>query len=276
MEIAIGGEGVPQAVVRIDGDPESAWIEYSIGPNLPPVRCWRRVALERKQDSWLGEMPILDPTQELQAIAQAKYAGGFRLSSVPASVIPAKLAAARATLKSSSLICDFTDGIGGWGPGISSTQLYGAHSDIALDPNGYNGRPCLKIVPLLQPFTHFSVTLWRVGDPQWRTENTAALSVWVKGIEKGIGFTSSVLPRQVGEKTYSVTVPLKPEKGWQQVIVKREQFKEALPVGAKPKKDDVRKELPSWKDVQCILIAGPVAAGDTPRIGPVEWLPGPP
>ncbi|MBM4081460.1 MAG: hypothetical protein FJ278_17280, partial [Planctomycetes bacterium] len=257
VEVALSADGVPEARVKLADEPnvESAWLEYSLGPSLPPGRCWRIGALEKKGDARLAAMPILDPSQELLAIAQAKHKGGFKLSSLPVSIIPAKLGAALGTLKPSLLISDFGDGLGGWGPWVGSTQLYGQRSDLALDPSGHDGRPCLKIVPLVQPFPSFVVTLWRVGDPQWNGGESAALSLWVKGAEKALSFMAVERVQQVGEREFTASAPLKPESGWQQVIVRRDQFKD--------KKGD---PLASWRDVQVIQISGPCAKGDAPRL----------
>jgi hypothetical protein len=272
VEIAIGADGVPEARVKVDEGPgvEAMWVEYSIGPNLPPGRCWRTAALEKKGDGLVAVMPIMDPAQELQVIAQVRYKGGFKLSSVPQSVIPEKLGAAKGTLKPTTLICDFSDGLGGWGPGVNSTQLYGQRSENALDPMGQDGKPCLKIVPLVEPFTNFNLTLWRTGDPQWKREDAAELSIWMKGVEKAVAITAHVLPQQVAQKNYTAFVPLKPEKGWRQVVLKPEQFKEQQPPSVKAKGEP--KKLESWKDVQCLTIGGPCAQNEPARFGRVEWI----
>jgi hypothetical protein len=178
------------------------------------------------------------------------------------SVIPARLGTARASLQPTLLISDFQDGIGGWGPWVASTQLYGQRSDLALDPAGHEGRPCLRVVPVVRPLPSFVVALWRVGDPQWNGGDSAALSLWVKGAEKALAVIAFERHNQPGERRYSALVGLKPGAGWQRVVVRREQLK-----------TKAGEALASWRDVQCVEIGGPCAKDDSPRIGRTEWLP---
>ena len=111
---------------------------------------------------------------------------------------------------------------------------------------------------------------WRTGDPQWKREDAAELSIWMKGVEKAVAITAHVLPQQVAQKNYTAFVPLKPEKGWRQVVLKPEQFKEQQPPSVKAKEEP--KKLESWKDVQCLTIGGPCAQNEPARFGRVEWI----
>lgn len=273
VEVKLDKDGAPQGILKVDreADLEALRVDYSLGSSLPPGRCWRASAAKKEGDVWTASLPIMDAAQPLQAIAQAKYKQGYRLSSVPVIMTPKDLGAVRATLQPSRLISDFSDGIGGWSPVFQSTQLYGARQDVALDPQGFNGKPCLKVLPLLEPFNHFTITCWRPGDPQWNGGDAQAFSFWIQGGEKAVGLTATERCRQVGEKAYSALVPLKAEGGWQQVIARRDQFKQTLPDKKDPKAP--AEVLSSWRDVQAIQINGPVAQGKTILIGPTEWVP---
>jgi|GEM_PF-2161902 len=274
LEIKLDKEGVPQAIVKVDreAEAESVRVDYSIGNSYPPGRCWRAVEAKKEGAARTASLPIFDAGQQLHAIAQVKYKQGYRLSGVPVIVIPKNVGNAVATLNPTKLVSDFYDGIGGWSPVFNSTQLYGAMQDVALDPQSFNGKPCLKVMPLIQPFKHFTIRCWRPGDPQWNGGAAVALSLWIKGAEKAIALMATEHHGQIKEKNYSVFVPLKPEKGWQQVIVRRDQFKFKPP---QSKKDETPQEqpLPSWRDVQVVEINGPVAQGETVMIGPTEWVP---
>ena len=274
IEIRIGPDGIPQAGLTVDreAEAEQVRVDYSLGDSYPPGRCWRAAPAKKEGNRWIASLPVFHPAQTLHTIAQVKYRKGYRLSGVPEIVVPKSLGNAKATLKQTNLISDFTDGIGGWSPVFRSTQLYGAQQDVALDPTGFNGRPCLKVVPLIDPFKHFTITLWRPGDPQWNGGDAEAISLWIKGAEKAVGLTATKNHRHTGAKSFGTLVRLKPEKGWQQVIARRDQF-QFRPRRPKKGQKIPRDILPSWKDIQVIQINGPVAEGETVRIGPVEWLP---
>ncbi|NOZ24401.1 MAG: hypothetical protein GXP25_25260 [Planctomycetes bacterium] len=274
LKPAIGPRGIPQAVLTVDRENEAEYVrvDYSLGGALSPGRCWREVPASKAGGLLIAALPVLDPLQEVQAIAQVKYKKGYRLSSVPVIFTPKDLGITVATLKPTKKISIFTDGKGGWSPVFHSTQLYGARQRIELDKEGFEGKPCLKVVPLIKPFTHFTVTFWRPGDPQWNGGDSEALSLWIKGGEKAIWLVATERRKQMGEKNYRYLAKLKPQKGWQRVIARRDQFK-FTPRRPRKNQKVSDKTLTSWRDVQVIQINGPVAEGETVMIGPTVWLP---
>ncbi|MEW6359497.1 MAG: acetylxylan esterase [Planctomycetota bacterium] len=273
LKPAVGERGIPQAVLTVDreGEAEYVRVDYSLGSNLSPGRCWREVPAKKEGDLWIAALPVLNPLHEVQAIAQVKYKAGYRLSSVPVIFVPKELGATVASLEPTKEISIFGDGIGGWSPVFHSTQLYGARQRLELEKEGFNGQPCLKVIPLVTPFTQFTVTFWRPGDPQWNGGDSEAIALWIQGADKAVALTATVRHRQVEEKSYSCLVRLKPEKGWQQIIARRDQFK-FKPNRPRKDQDAPEETLASWRDVQVIQIGGPVAEGQAVMIGPTVWL----
>lgn len=274
MEVRMGAGGEPEAVVTVDRESAvvAVRIDYSIGDAASPGRCWRRVDARKVGNRWFAPLPIFDVIQPLHAIAQVNYREGYRLSGVPLIVVPKDLGAVTATLVRSDLISDFTDGIGGWASSFQSTQLYGARQDVALEPAGYDGKPCLRVVALIEPSTHFTVSCWRPGDPQWNGGSAAGLSFWIRGAEKAVGIVATERVRRPGEAEFRSLVRLKPDKGWLEVVVRREDLRGAAPPAGKDGKAVSGRSLGSWNDVQLIEINGSVAAGEKILIGPARWL----
>ena len=75
--------GVPQARVRVDSPTRVTRVQvhYSRGPEPPLTRCWLTNGAQpiSSKGRWETEIPIVNPNDQLMAIAQVTYEGGFSM-----------------------------------------------------------------------------------------------------------------------------------------------------------------------------------------------------
>ena len=263
LEITVGPDGVlrglvkPDAVERLD----AVRVDYSLGDAPSPGRCWRSVTATRTGDVWSAALEVADADAPLQAMAYAAYCDGVALHGAMVRLRPSEAGPARATLKPATVIDDYSQGISGW-TATHAVGIFGAWQRLAIEPNGFNGRPCLKVEPLGDSLRRFNVLCWRPADPQWNGRGAKGLTLWIKGAKGSLRLEAVARYGRIGSRGTRADVPLKEAPGWQKITVPTDQFTTR---GA-------RKPLAGWDEIEVIQISGKPKGAEPVMIGPVAWV----
>lgn len=265
LRIALNSEKIPLAQIDMKETREVEKIEvyYALGDKIPPARYWRSAPVSKKGNRWEAVLPVMETSENLTAFANIQYTSGVCLSSNLAQTIPARLGAARATLRWSPRLEQGRDGLENWyftaaytDPNINATYL-------RTQTDNENGS-YLTLQPELfgDPMT-FNLSTHLPGDPQFRGREGSALAFWVKGGFTAEGLTVSVIENDWGprSKTYSAQIAKPaPGSGWQEIVLPLSRFISAD-----------GKTLTDWKNIDRLEIRGAASKKEPPCFARFHW-----
>lgn len=261
-----------KATIAVDrpDEVEAVRLDYSLGEAHDPGRCWRFLSVDGDGAIRTAAVPVFDPDQPVVATAQVTYKDGYRLSSLLIEVTPSALGDVKATLEPKRTLGDFSKGLDGWSSDYQSVHLFGQKRALAIDPDGFEGKPCLKVVPLSEPSKNYRVNCWAPGDPQYRARGAKAFTLKVKGARKFMWFSAYKNYRYVGSQRFMARVKLPDDPDvWHTVTVSADAFE---PTGKTKRTHKGVGPLDSFDGVQVIHIGGPSGENVEVRIADVRWV----
>ena len=157
-EIRLDAKGIPELVVRPTAAERVKKVEiyYALKEPCSFNRSWRDAACAKNGNRWTGKMPVLNVDDYVFGYANVTYDTTLVLSTAFCAAIPAKLGAAKATDKRSSVIYTGDDGRGVW---TAVAEVEG--------PRGIKGFRCTN---------HRAGTgTEQLSDPKWKAPAAARL-----------------------------------------------------------------------------------------------------
>ncbi|MCY2995615.1 MAG: prolyl oligopeptidase family serine peptidase [Planctomycetota bacterium] len=157
-EIRLDANGIPELVVRPTAAERVKKVEiyYALKEPCSFNRSWRDAACAKNGAVWIGKLPVMNVADYVFGYANVTYDTTLVLSTAFCAAIPAKLGAAKATDKRSSVIYTGDDGMGVW-------------TDVAEveGPQGIKGFRCTN---------HRAGTgTEQLSDPKWKAPAAARL-----------------------------------------------------------------------------------------------------
>ncbi|MCM2374906.1 alpha/beta hydrolase family protein [Aporhodopirellula aestuarii] len=231
-QLSLGSDGVPVLTLNPDRPQEVRQIEvyYALENPFSVNRNWRTVTVENRDGSVMARTSVMNADKYLFAFANITYASGAVISSPLLAVIPSSLGEVTTTAAPSRKFYDGSDGLDGWVcsspgtdpiPALARTPL-----KVATGPNGLSG---FTTYERGSPFTYAP------GDPEFRAPRGASLSFDIK-TTTGESFAVKLHKnyRVLDSGTWSSTVNVDPNEGWQTVTLDGDSFideKTGTPLG---------------------------------------------
>jgi dienelactone hydrolase len=233
---AVVGAERPEAVTAVE-------VAYAAADAQPPARFWRTAHARPLLRGWHADLALPEGIGPLLLLANVAYQDGFTLTSALSRIDPA---GARPTLPRQTVIDDFGDGTAHWTSNIAPTDPW-----LAVD----------HVVPrrgllVVSPAESFSVGTHKVGDPQFRAPEGAALAFKVTGAET-LRVEAWVDHWGPGQRVFKAAVEAGAE--WSDVRVATEDCR-----------DDRGEALPGWSAVNRLDFVGTAPSGAV-EFAEVRW-----
>jgi dienelactone hydrolase len=222
-KIQVGPDGVPRFVMKPDRPQDVAKVDlfYALENPYPVNRHWRDGRISESDGVYSGLTPVMDADEYLFAFANITYRSGIVISSPLQAVIPKALEAVATIKQPSRTFYDGAEGLSGWTSNSTGTDPIPSLARHRLMATmGPEGKPGFT-VDRVSPWTYAP------GDPEFRAPKGASLQFDIK-TEMGEQFEVKLHKNYwvADFSTYSCTVALEADKGWQTVTLSGADFKE--------------------------------------------------